>query len=181
MSQCQQQTAVSSLHCFITALLQSASPIWIISLLLGTRTEGRPSACEADWAGICSCLHRELCSTRALAGTGRWHARNRHKRPHLWAESSRSRILMGLKEHFGVLPRPPPTHLAAHSEPTTVIITTIIIILIRTSDLSKYCAEASHISSCKAAKRASSWLRDCSTYTASRQHLRVSISEQLSD
>lgn len=38
-------------------------------------------------------------------------------------------------------------------EPATVIITVIIIILIRTSDLSKYYAEGSHVSSCRSAKK----------------------------
>lgn len=48
---------------------------------------------------------------------------------------------MVLWEYFIILLLPPPTQLAAQSEPTTVIIITIIIILIRTNDLSKYCAE----------------------------------------
>ena len=60
---------------------------------------------------------------------------------------------MVLQEYFIILLPPPPTQLAAQSEPTTVIIIAIITILIRTNDLSKYCAEDLHIFSCKTAKK----------------------------
>lgn len=147
------QTATSSLHHFITVLLwRTVTFLDRISVIRNTNT------------GMTISLQGRACGNLQLPPTGSRAAHARchgpaHDLPEIQSRTSLS-VRTELQERYSdgfvrIFHNPPPAtpYSAAQSEPTTVIIIAIIIILIRTSDLSKYCAEDLHIFSCKTAKK----------------------------
>lgn len=122
-------------------------------LLLETWTQGWWAACRAGCTGVSSSLLGG--ATQHMGSAMYWHTTCQKYRqtPSFVCTELKEQDSDGFAQMFHN-PPPPVLYSAAQSEPTTVIIIAIIIILIRTNDLSKYCAEDLHIFCCKTAKKA---------------------------